>query len=194
MSEQNREFESSLQQHYQRQKAAVNLPGELKKTVLAKAKRVDKSHPRERMGQQLGLWALAATVVVTLYFMIRPTHQSEPQQEVTYIEYHGFDQTQQLANSNSRSFQDYTQELQDKTQLFQAKRLQARLAVQTNGTWQLETCRDRALHLSQELVAMLQAIDRVPQITQPDTPIDVYLAQNGQVLQIQARDEPMICD
>ncbi|BDX04900.1 hypothetical protein [Planctobacterium marinum] len=198
MSESQKDFESRLQQQYQRQKQSAQPPESIKRYVLAKARRADKS-PGSGL-QKLPMLALAASLLVLAWLVLLPERQLKQETQFTVIDYHGLEAESSGSVDSAPAIQrrfEYNaaqQRYAYQSQLGNAERKVARLSIQLDGSWQLATCEQNALLISKELVALLQKQQRLPAVLQPEAPMEVLFANDGKILQINQTEAPLLCD
>lgn len=194
MSNSDNNFDTQLSSHYNKHKHQFKAPIEHKKHVLQKAKRIDKEVTQNINFNWFTSGALAASILVLTYFVLMPQSINHIPviAQSTYIEYHTLDMPQE-GYSRALAYAALEKEYAKKQMLTAISRKPARLEINDDGTWDLETCEDEVIQISKQLVAMLQKYDVLNSPFDSGVMVAVSFNSDGHITRIDQLESPKVC-
>lgn len=193
-------FDSSLARHYQRSKSDAKAPTGIKQNVMLKATREDKDKQFGVSWQGLSQLAFAASICMFVFLLLTPNQPENSLQLANrnIIEFHTIDGTPANSQMTSRAsiniaYAKLEQEYARNTLLIAGVQRQAKLKINGDGSWQLNTCEQHDLLLSGELVAMFDKYQLLPDLAQSGMVVNIGFDNKGHIIQIEASQSSMLC-
>lgn len=184
------DFESLLTSHYEKHKKGVKAPPCVKKQVMQKAHLMDRDKNIITTQHWFSQLTLAASVLLLLVFLILPDNSSighfkgDPNiVNQTYIELHTLD-TPKQSHSKALAYASLEQEYARKNLLASVIQKQARLEINDDGSWLLDTCDDNGIQISRELVAMLDKYQVISSPVNTGVIVSVSFDNRGHITKI----------
>ena len=98
----------------------------------------------------------------------------------------------QRSNINQRYTEAYNAYIKQKTDFALHHNKRAKLELTQDG-WQLKTCEDNPMLISNELIAALKTINQIDTSLNSGDVVNIAFAHNGIVLNISQSSQPMLC-
>lgn len=195
MKQSDNKFESELARQYQQSKLNTKAPLALKQQVLLKAARADKENTTNYARHWSLQLAMAASILVLSFIVFMPHFPDSSRHEVAHniIEFHSIDNTPSASEVTNIAYARLEQEYARNTLLIAAVQKQARLKINLDGSWQLNTCEQNNILLSKELVAMLDKYALLPELPESGMLVSVGFDEGGHIIQIEPKQSSMLC-
>lgn len=194
MNESDNHFDEQLSAHYSKQKRQFKAPIEHKKYVLQKAKRIDKETTTNTSLNWFAPGALAASILVLTYFVLipQPINHIPIVAQNTYIELHTLEMPDE-SNSRALAYAALEKEYAQKQMITAVARKPARLEINDDGTWDLETCEDDVIQISKQLISMLKKYDVLNTHFNSGMMVAISFNSDGHITRIDQIENPKVC-
>ena len=185
--------DSDLNDLYQSRKRRFKSPGAIKRKIMSH----QQPFPTQKWIQRFAGFTIATGVLVM--FGLINLQQFSSDDIPTPVEYQptaihtlAAQPTSPRESINSRYAEHYQKYLSQQALIAQHHSRPARLSIQ-DGVWQLETCDEELLSISEDLVAALRDIGQVDNAIKTGDPVEVLFARTGIILGIRATDQQNMC-
>lgn len=194
MSESDNNFDGQLSAHYNKQKRHFKASSDHKKQILQKAKRIDKEITPNSSLKWFAPGALAASILVLAYFVLipQPINRIPVVAQNTYIEIHTLDMPDENY-SRAVAYATLEKEYAQKQMITSIARRPARLEINDDGTWDLETCEDEVIQISKQLVSMLKKYEVMNTPINSGMMVAISFNSNGHITRIDQLENPKVC-
>lgn len=196
MSDARDDFEQQMQRAYKQSKKRAFAPSAIRRNVLARAKK-ESHQPWLQMSRNLAALGGLAVSVVFIGFLflqqVEPGGESSGKQ-ARFVELHtlgGRVSSQQYAREVH--YEQFLADYQQSQLLAKTISQQARLSIREDGSWQLDSCDQKQMVLSRDLVAMLDKHDRLSLSLSPGSIVQVSTSETGLITKIIGLQTPMMC-
>lgn len=193
MAERNEQQEHSLEALYAQRKSEHLAPASIKKNVLLKQNATQDTKP---MFQRIMYIAtVACTLLLFGLFGLQKMDNSIETMPSHQVYIHSLtpelpeSEREKINNRYAKHYQEYL--LQQKTFAMHHKK-RAALELVNNG-WQLKTCDDQVMLISNELVAALAKINQLDNKLKSGDVVNVAFDIDGMILTIEQSNKPMLC-
>ena len=192
MDKHNEPSDETLTQHYARRKVSHRSPVSIKHKLLAK-QQDDKSI--SKTFSRISYVAVAASTLLLFgLIMLQQTNIHSPNLDYQTVQIHSLEMRDTLSSESIRRryTEHYHNYLQQKNTYALHHKKQAKLYVH-EGSWQLKTCDEKVLQLSQTLVQALDNMQKIDsQISSGDI-VNIAFDQTGIILGIQRSANELHC-
>ncbi|MFQ3250873.1 MAG: hypothetical protein ACI9O6_002713 [Glaciecola sp.] len=195
--------EEALSALYNIEKQSLSSPKSIRRNVMLAAKKEELA--ANSFSNQLKRWAnrstslLAATALVALVAVVwvgqyKLDQGGFNQEAFTSVQIHSFSVPEELASDKIRLQYDaaYKDFLQQQGTLSAHHKTSATLRVTNNG-WSLATCRNELVQISDELLAVLNDMQRVDSELHAGDSVDILFAMDGRIIQLLKSPVPLRC-
>ena len=192
MTKQNQQSDDVLEQHYAKRKLQHPAPASIKRHVLAKQQ---DNQSTAYIFRRISYVAAAASTL--LLFSLLVIQQSDPvSTELNYqiVQLHSLDtNTEDLSDSiNNRYAKHYNDYLTQKKTYAAHHKTKAALNLTDEG-WQLKSCDNEILQLSNELIAALSNIQQIDTLISSGDAVEIAFDQTGIILGITRSGNHLSC-
>lgn len=195
MKDQDKPTQPSLEEQYEMRKASHTAPPSIKRHILANHA---SSNTFSNIFQRIGyVTAAACTLLFFGLFTLHNVNNKQTESTANFVYIHTLDDgmnqsTHPRLAINQKYATAYQAYLQQKQTFAFHHQKQATLELTQNG-WQLKTCEDETMLLSNALIAALIDMKKIDHSLMTGDTVNIAFAQNGIVLSIDASNNPMQC-
>jgi hypothetical protein len=188
---------------YNNKKQGQSSPKSIRRNVMLAAKKEELA--ANSFSNQLKRWAnrstslLATSALVALIAVVwvgqyKLNQGAFNQEEYTNVQIHSFSVPEELASDKIRLQYDaaYKDFLQQQGTLSAHHTTSAKLRVTKDG-WSMATCRNELVQISDELLAVLNDMQRVDIELHAGDSVDILFAMDGRIIQILKSPVPLRC-
>ena len=196
MSESDEQRQQRLSLAYQKHKQRQSAPAAIKRQVMQRARAENQTGWQQSGRNLMTLVGLAMScaflaVLSFQYWLPEPTHSTS---SLRLVELHTLAPApNEPQYAKQVSYQQYRAEYLQKQALSMQVQQLARLTIKQDGSWQLARCDNKQLHLSKDLVAMLEQQKRLQASLHNGISVAYSTSAKGLITQIVALDEPLMC-
>ncbi|WP_133468540.1 hypothetical protein [Paraglaciecola marina] len=192
MTKDNEPSEEALAKLYSKRKAAHLAPVSIKRKLLEK----QTSHKTTTaIFNRISYVAVAAsTLLLISIMMFRNVQFNKPQLAYQSVEIHTLNNAKDLSSEGIRNryAQHYKDYLNQRKTYAQHHQKRAVLSV-TENIWQLKTCDDEVMQLSEELISALTDLQQIDMQLNSGDVVEIAFDQSGIILGIQRSYTPLSC-
>lgn len=195
MTEQNKHSDKTLEQLYTERKAQYTAPASIKRHLLVKQQASINSR---YIFRRISYVATAAcTLLLFGLFSLQQMQNSTPPTFYSVIHIHSLDTqntpvTTERQEINARYAKRYKEYLKQQNTFALHHNKQAMLKKMDNG-WQLKTCDDEIMFMSNELVAALANIHQLDQKLNSGDIVNIAFDSSGIILTVGLSNKQMLC-
>lgn len=192
MTKLNHHSDDALEQHYAKRKRQHTAPAAIKRHVLAKQQ---DNQSITYIFRRIGYVAIAAsTLLLMSLLLIQQSDQVSPEINYQVVQLHSLDtETEGLSDSIKSRYANHYNDYLAQRKTYAAHHKAKAVLHLVDAGWQLKSCDNEVLQLSNELIAALSKIQQIDTQINSGDAVEIAFDQTGIILGITRSGNHLRC-